>query len=145
LSVQGIFRAPLPLGVLCALLVGVLGAPDEARAGCGDYVVIGAGPMAGQHHMGHAGAMSSDRFHSEPNRGLHQGGQRRSRCPGGMCSRHLPAPLVPPPQSPTVDSEHWGALEGLALASEPGAAPLGWESPRVAPVSQTLSIYRPPR
>src|SRR5438477_9408570 len=87
---RGKFR--YTVGVALALLAGAALAPSPARAGCGDYVMIGT--------KGHAIAS-----HSDPATGSVPA-PARTPCSGPMCSQNS-IPFSPAPSTAPVEEERW--------------------------------------
>lgn len=113
------------------MLVAALAAPD-ARAGCGDYVVVGSRMV----HADRDAAPPSPRPDNEP---------PRPACRGPSCSpAHLP-PAPPPPATTPQQAEQWGCLvpapvptPGRALLCAPPAGP-------AASRGHADDVFHPPR
>src|SRR6516162_8668064 len=112
------------------ILAGLLCAPADARAECGDYVV-------------------TRRSHAEISLPAGQPTPAAPRphkpCSGPHCSKAPAAPLAPAPTTPTPTSQEWGCiLDGLGLASLVSNARL--DEPHVPrPVRLAAGIFHPPR
>lgn len=128
----------LAAGVL-ATLAAVALAPADARASCGDYVIIGNPHVQG--HMAHHAAMP------EPApAGMPMPGHGHKPCSGPRCSGAPPAsPVQPVPPPAPVRGEDAG------LASSPDtpfgqlSAAYRHEEPLQRPVRLASSVYHPPR
>jgi hypothetical protein len=127
-------------GLLLAALAALLLAPVAARAGCGDYVVIGGKPPAVAQPDLHPPAASPQAEHAPA---LPPGGH--APCPGPLCSRGpTPLPLPPAPPAPSPAEKWDGTLLPPSLAD---TEPVAWlaDDDTARPVRRGSGIYHPPR
>jgi len=125
-------KVQLASGATFGLLLGLFACPSTARAGCGDYVLLGQKP-AGQ-------AMTMPEKHlPHPSRSDH-----KFPCSGPHCSRGSQSPLQP---VTTISStvEHWALAQFSLILKDQ-------ESGQPAPsldLGQSLrneySVFHPPR
>lgn len=122
----------LTLGVAIALAAHLLLAPS-VHASCGHYVVIGQ--QNNSQLMSQDVQAPSDRLPPAV---------PTVPCSGPMCSRHLPAPLLPiPPVNP--DEERWSAALALFFLPEPTASALVSSEDESCPVRPSEPIFHSPR
>jgi len=117
------------------ILAGLLVAPADARANCGDYVVtrLSQAGVTMPEHPGPAGQLPPLAPRPHP------------PCSGPRCSETPAAPPAPVPATPTQASQEWGSLlDALAFAA-PGATGLlgNCEGGRV--IHLCSDIFHPPR
>jgi hypothetical protein len=131
------FRWGRPLaGVGLALLVIVLAAPAAARAGCGDYVVIGSKPAPGANAEMGTGLQEHRSMPAAP-------GPRP--CSGPRCGRGAPLlPAVPVEISPTQMKPKVCLPGTLLLTASHLVARLTNEPPFLSE-RHDLAVYHPPR
>jgi hypothetical protein len=116
-------------GWVLPILAGLLLAPADARASCGDYVTTRAL---------HADlAPSSEHQPAAP--------EPRKPCPGPHCSQAPAAPLAPAPTAPPQTSQERACCpDALAPAPINPAAVLDEQQPR-HPIRLPSDIFHPPR
>lgn len=125
-----------------AALLGVLAlyAPSPARAGCGDYVVLGSGSQAHEvqttHPMKPAPGNELPTLPAAPPK----------PCNGPTCSGHVPNLPILPVAPVTAPAQDW-AFAVAALQddhSSSGSRTLE-PGPMGSPIHHPRSIYHPPR
>src|SRR5947207_1482708 len=89
----------LPIGMALALLAGAALASSEARASCGDYVMLGG-------NAAHATPAATD-LPQHPSSGSSEKGRP---CSGPLCSRAPSSLPLSPAPSASVGGEQWGWL-----------------------------------
>lgn len=126
-------------GALVLLCIWGLGAPSPARAECAHYVkpVGGALDQAVQLEL-----LSRVKSLTEPI--SLPVSERRSPCPGGICSRGPILPLAPAPPAPAVLNQ-WGLLLAAWRHIEPDKPLHATEAPLRLPEGPCTSIDHPPR
>ena len=126
------------VGAALTLLAGALLAA-EARATCGDYVMLGT-------NTAHRGNTAKDSPSPNlPVRIPHDSHNEQKPCSGPFCSRAPSSlPLSPAPVAP-VRAEQWGWLVNAPIAASTDPSFLAFNDGLDRPVCHVLSIYHPPR
>jgi hypothetical protein len=124
----------------CVLLgiAGVLFAPSNSRADCGDYVIVGGRAP----HASHSPATNQ----SMPERhGPMAPAGRPKPCSGPACKQSPPALPATPMPPVTVQAEQWGCLTYSIQQTSPDASAINTIVPACKPVHLSDRIYHPPR
>jgi hypothetical protein len=136
-------RFPICHWLTAAILVALaqwLVAP-AAKAGCGDYVMIG----------GHAGPHAHDA--TNHGRGDDSASQieaadapiHHRRCSGPQCSGGGPRPLAPPPAPVKIVTTDWGILAGHFAPAPLELRFVRFEDDSARSLPGASTVYRPPR
>src|SRR5207248_1027917 len=127
-----------PAGVILAL--GLLCAPSEAWAGCGDYVLVGGSAA----HAAQPGPHRSPaRIPSHPT--SHGPAKGPTPCSGPLCSRPPASPPVTTPPTAPERGPEWGVIALLALGTVPEPRADLIDGPPLRPVRRVPTVYHPPR
>ncbi len=109
-----------------ALLAATVFAPGQARAECGDYLMIGGHSAAGH-----------DKSPAKP--------AVPCPCQGPQCSQRPDLPLLPPAAPPSVAPAEWATMIArLAAPTNPGRDFLR-DNLSANPIDRTDPIFHPPR
>jgi hypothetical protein len=128
--------------LLPALVLGAwVGVPTQARASCGDYVVIGGKP-------GHAGNMAPTA--PAPNDGRPSPAQLPNQgqpCHGPSCSGSSTpfVPVAPAPAPTGPQGDEWGWVSTAPLGRDAGWGRGLCDFGLSCPFSLPTSIFHPPR
>jgi hypothetical protein len=117
----------LAVGGLWTLALGTAFAPAEARAGCGDGLVL-------LHAAGPPRTTRPDRPQPAP-----------LPCSGPSCSRIPLAPPLAPATPPVLRVDETGALAPPPLLAPPSLLDRPIDGVSSRPVRQTADVYHPPR
>ncbi len=128
----------LAVGGLWVLAWGVLFAPAQARASCGDgFMPLHVAGSAAQ-HTGTIPGLPRDDQTDRPQPG-------RAPCSGPFCSRTPLAPLAVPISFPLRWLDDPGVLAACFLVAQPSHFGLLVDVPISCPVRRSPDVFHPPR